>query len=102
MTGEEFEPKRDLLDALGGIKEQFIHGSTNTKRKIVGLLLSNLRFSSNSLDLHLKQPFSSLFLGEKRSLWLGLRVKVRTKLPANRVERPYHPQCQPRTMRRLY
>ncbi len=62
-----------LLDTLDGIKERFIRGNTNTKRKIVGLLLSNLRFNGFSLDLHLKECFSCLFLGEKRSLWLGMR-----------------------------
>lgn len=67
-----------LLDTLDGIKERFIRGSTNTKRKIVGLLLSNLRFNGFSLDLHLKECFSCLFLGEKRSLWLGTLDEVRT------------------------
>lgn len=62
-----------LLDVLDGIKGRFIHGGINTKRKIVGLLLSNLRFNGFSLDLHLREPFSSLFSGEKRSLWLGMR-----------------------------
>lgn len=64
---------RYLLDVLDGIKERFIQGNTNTKRKIVGLLLSNLRFNGVALDFNLKKLFSDLFLGEKRSLWLERR-----------------------------
>lgn len=62
-----------LLDVLDGIKERFVHGSVNTKRKIVGLLLSNLRFNGIALDFSLKKLFSDLFSGEKRSLWLAIR-----------------------------
>ena len=62
-----------LLEVLNGVKERFATGNTNTKQKIVGLLLSNLRLSGNLLDFSLTQPFSNLFSGENGSVWLGMR-----------------------------